>query len=136
VSAGSFQTFIRLLNELGMTEDFRGYGRFTVFAPTDAAFSAVPRNVFQALSSDRELLAKVLAYHAVVGQSPLLSRDIATPTSLTTLERSEIRLTRRGDRLYVNNARVIDRDIEASNGVIHAINQVLIPADISTALPH
>jgi uncharacterized surface protein with fasciclin (FAS1) repeats len=131
---GSFQTLIRLLNELGMAEDLRGYGRFTVFAPTDAAFAAVPPAIMEKLSGDRELMAKVLAYHVVAGRTPLLARDIDTPVSLTTLERSDIRLTRRSGTLYVNDARVTTRDIEASNGVIHAIDKVLIPDDVLAQL--
>lgn len=131
---GSFETLIRLLTELGMAEDLRGYGRFTVFAPTDAAFAALPSNILERLSSDRELMARVLAYHVVAGRSALLSRDIDTPVSLTTLERSDIRLTRRGGTLYVNNARVTERDIAASNGVIHAIDKVLIPNDVLTEI--
>jgi uncharacterized surface protein with fasciclin (FAS1) repeats len=127
---GSFGTLIRLLTELGMAEDLRGYGRFTVFAPTDAAFAAVPARIMERLSGDRELMAKVLAYHVVAARTPLLSRDIDTPVSITTLERSDIRLTRRRGTLYVNNARVTERDIFASNGVIHAIDQVLIPDDV------
>jgi uncharacterized surface protein with fasciclin (FAS1) repeats len=86
------------------------------------------------LSGDRELMAKVLAYHVVAGRTPLLARDIDTPISLTTLERSDIRLTRRSGTLYVNDARVTTRDIEASNGVIHAIDKVLIPDDVLAQL--
>jgi uncharacterized surface protein with fasciclin (FAS1) repeats len=127
---GSFQVLLGLLQELGMAEDLRGYGRFTVFAPTDAAFAAVPPAVMQALQSDRELMAKVLAYHVVAGNSPLSARDLRSAGSLTTLERSTVTLDRRRRTLYVNEARVIAPDIEASNGVIHAIDQVLIPPDV------
>lgn len=131
---GSFQVLLGLLQELGMAEDLRGYGRFTVFAPTDAAFAAVPPAVMQALQSDRELMAKVLAYHVVAGNSPLSARELRSVGTLTTLERSAVTLDRRRRTLYVNEARVIAPDIEASNGVIHAIDQVLIPPDVMDEL--
>ena len=76
---GSFQTLLQLLSELGMTEDLRGYGRFTVFAPTDAAFAALPPDVLAKLSSDRDLMAKVLAYHVISSVSPLTSAQISAP---------------------------------------------------------
>jgi uncharacterized surface protein with fasciclin (FAS1) repeats len=133
-AAGAFQTLLQLLNELGMTEDLRGYGRFTVFAPTDAAFAAVPPEVMEKLSADRALMSQVLAYHVISSASPLVSSQINTPVSVRTLERGEIRITKRRGRLYVNNARVIDADIEANNGVIHAIDQVLIPDDLMSEI--
>ncbi|NJR66058.1 MAG: fasciclin domain-containing protein [Leptolyngbyaceae cyanobacterium CRU_2_3] len=133
-AAGSFRTLLQLLDELGMTEDLRGYGRFTVFAPTDAAFAAVPPDIMEQLSTDRTLMSKVLAYHVIASASPLVSDQINTPTSVRTLERSEVRISRRGGRLYVNSARVTDEDIEASNGVIHVIDQVLIPDDLMSEI--
>jgi uncharacterized surface protein with fasciclin (FAS1) repeats len=127
IAAGDFTTLISLLDELGMAEDLRGFGRFTVFAPTDAAFAGVPDEIMQVLMSDRELLADVLAYHVVAAGEPYLSENVTEPLELRTLERSTIDLNRRGRNLYVNDVRVIDADIEASNGVIHAIDEVLIP---------
>jgi uncharacterized surface protein with fasciclin (FAS1) repeats len=131
---GSFQTLLQLLDNLGMTEDLRGYGRFTVFAPTDAAFAAIPPDMMEKLSSDRDLMSKVLAYHVVSSESPLLSERINPPISVRTLERSEVTITKRRGQLYVNTARVIHANIEASNGVIHAIDQVLIPDDLMSQL--
>lgn len=132
--AGSFTTLLQLLEELGMTEDLKGYGRFTVFAPTDAAFAAIPSEIMEKLSEDRELMSKVLAYHVISGASPLTSDQISGSVSVRTLERSEVRITKRRGRLYVNSNRVIDADIEASNGVIHAIDRVLIPEDLLSQL--
>lgn len=129
-AASGLTTFVALLTELGMAEDLRGYGRFTVFAPTDSAFAAVPVAVSQALEGNRELAAKILAYHVVVSGSPLTAEQIQTPTTLTTSERSSLQVTRRRGRLFVNDARVVEADITASNGVIHAIDRVLIPADV------
>ncbi|NJL41292.1 MAG: fasciclin domain-containing protein [Leptolyngbyaceae cyanobacterium SM1_4_3] len=129
-ASGSFSTLIGLLTELGMAEDLRGYGRFTVFAPTDAAFDAVPDDVLQALASDRELLAQVLAYHVVAERTPYSVEDFSGSQTLRTLERSEITVSRRGRSLSVNGVDVIETDIQASNGVIHAIDQVLIPESV------
>jgi uncharacterized surface protein with fasciclin (FAS1) repeats len=128
--SGSFSTLIELLTELGMAEDLRGYGRFTVFAPTDAAFDAIPDDVLQALASDRELLAQVLAYHVVAEREPYYVDDFSGSQSLRTLERSEITVSRRGRSLSVNGVDVIEANIEASNGVIHVIDQVLIPEGV------
>jgi uncharacterized surface protein with fasciclin (FAS1) repeats len=129
-ASGSFSTLIGLLTELGMAEDLRGYGRFTVFAPTDAAFEAIPDDVLQALASDRELLAQVLAYHVVAEREPYDVDDFSGSQSLRTLERSEITVSRRGRSLSVNGVDVIEANIEASNGVIHVIDQVLIPESV------
>lgn len=131
---GSFRAFTSLLEQLGMAEDLRGYGRFTVFAPTDAAFRAVPQATLDTLLADRELMAKVLSYHVVSSGTPLSARDLRSVGSLTTLERSAIELNRRRGRLYVNEAQVIEADIAASNGVIHAIDQVLIPPDVASEI--
>lgn len=131
---GSFRAFTDLLDQLGMAEDLRGYGRFTVFAPTDAAFRAVPQSILEPLLADRELMAKVLAYHVVSSGTPLSARELRSVGSLTTLERSPIELDRRNGKLYVNESRVVEADLEASNGVIHAIDQVLIPPDVMSQI--
>lgn len=131
---GSFLTLISLLEQLGMAEDLRGYGRFTVFAPTDEAFQDVPNAILEALLADRELMAKVLAYHVVSGADPLYADDLRSVDQLRTLSRGEIEIDRRRGSFYVNDARVIATDIEASNGVIHAIDQVLIPSDVMSQI--
>lgn len=130
VAQGSLSTMIGLLEELGMAEDLRGYGRFTVFAPTDNAFREIPANVFQALASDRELMARVLAYHVIASTEPIEADEVTSAASYRSLERSELELRPSGGNVYVNGARVIEEDIEASNGVIHVIDQVLIPDDV------
>jgi uncharacterized surface protein with fasciclin (FAS1) repeats len=130
ITHGALSTMIGLLEELGMAEDLRGYGRFTVFAPTDNAFRAIPANVFQALVSDRELMARVLAYHVISSTEPIEADEVTSAASYRSLERSELELRPRGGNVYVNGARVIEEDIEASNGVIHVIDQVLIPDDV------
>lgn len=134
IQIDSLDTFISLLNELGMAEDLRGYGRFTVFAPSDAAFAAVDDNIMSILAGDRELLAEVLAYHVIASGTPVYSEDITTTLSARTLARSEIEISESRNTVYVNGAEVIDADIEASNGVIHIIDEVLLPPDILSRL--
>lgn len=128
-AAGEFKIFLALMEELGMLEDLRGYGRFTVFMPTDRAFQQLPIPI-EELRSDREQMAAILAYHIVSGSKPLFAADLPSGTSLRTLERSSVEIQRRRGILYVNAAQVIDADIPAHNGVIHAIDQVLLPPDL------
>ncbi|NER00601.1 MAG: fasciclin domain-containing protein [Cyanothece sp. SIO2G6] len=137
VNHGSFSTLVTLLQTLGMEEDLRGYGRFTVFAPTDAAFAALSPAVQAALldESNRELVAQILAYHVVASGVPLYAEDITDTMVLRTLERGDIELQPDGRSVLVNGVEVIEADIEARNGVIHAIPQVLIPPSIAGQLP-
>lgn len=135
IQQGSLDTFVALLEQLEMAEDLRGYGRFTVFAPSDDAFAAVDEDVMTVLLGDRELLARVLAYHVIALGEPLYSSSISGTTTQRTLERSDIEIRQRGSRLYVNDVRVTEKDVDANNGVIHVIDQVLIPPDLVDRLP-
>ncbi|NET30556.1 MAG: fasciclin domain-containing protein [Cyanothece sp. SIO1E1] len=130
IALGSFETLIQYLTALGLAEDLRGYGRFTVFAPNDDAFEALSSEIKDALLGNRELLAKVLAYHVISAQTPLLVDDVTVPTTQRTLERSELEIRPTRRTLSVNGVRAIRTDIKAINGVIHEIDQVLIPADV------
>jgi len=132
---GKFDIFFYLFLEAGMQEDLRGFGRFTVFAPTDEAFEAMTEERMTALLSDRELLAQVLTYHVISSSTPVYADDITSITSMRSLERSDLELRPRGDSIAVNDVPVIQADIEAINGVIHAIDEVLIPPDIAGQLP-
>lgn len=132
---GNVDTFLSLFEELGMQEDLRGYGRFTVFAPVDAAFEALDPAVLEALLGDRELLSKVLSYHVIVSGTPIYSTGITRTLTHRTLERSSIEIRSRGSSIYVEGVRVIDEDIEASNGVIHVIDEVLMPPNVLEQLP-
>ena len=132
---GSFRIFLELFETVGMQEDLRGYGRFTVFAPTDSAFAALDEDFMNELLGDRELLAKVLSYHVIASGTPFYADDITATTTHRTLERSDIELRRRRGRILVNDVRVMVEDIEANNGVIHAIDEVLIPPDVIDQIP-
>lgn len=131
---GSLNTMIQLMEDLDLAEDLRGFGPFMVFAPTDNAFASVPADLMEDLQNDRELMAKVLAYHVVRVRTPIRVDEIRGTSVLRTLERSLIELRRRGGDILVNDAAIIEADIEATNGVIHIIDTVLIPPDVTAEL--
>ena len=116
VSAGDFNTLVTAVKEAGLVDTLKGDGPYTVFAPTDEAFAKLPDGTLESLLADKEKLAKVLTYHVVPGK--VMSRDIADMQSLNTVE---------GSSISTSTLRVTKADIMASNGVIHVIDEVLIP---------
>jgi uncharacterized surface protein with fasciclin (FAS1) repeats len=126
VAAGGFTTLASLLERAGLAETLAGGGPFTVFAPTDEAFEAVPQETLDALAEDREMLRAVLLYHVVEGEAR--ASDVASMRSAETLNGDSVRLRASGDTVRVNAARVVKADVTASNGVIHVIDEVLIPS--------
>lgn len=125
VAAGSFRTLVSLVKHAGLAGALSGKGPLTVFAPTDAAFAKVPKATLAALAKDKSKLKAVLLYHVVSGK--LTAAQVVTHESLTTLEGGTLSIRTRDGNVYVNSARVIEANVLASNGVIHVINQVLIP---------
>ena len=125
VAAGSFKTLVSLVKQAGLAGALSGPGPLTVFAPTDAAFAKVPKATLAALAKDKSKLKAVLLYHVVSGK--LTAARVVKQKSLTTLEGGTLSIRTRNGNVYVNRARVIKANVMASNGVIHAINQVLIP---------
>jgi uncharacterized surface protein with fasciclin (FAS1) repeats len=126
VAAGDFTTLASLLERAGLAETLAGEGPFTVFAPTDEAFEAVPQETIDALAKDREMLRAVLLYHVVEGEAR--ASDVASMRSAETLNGDAVRLRASGDTVRIDAARVVKADVTASNGVIHVIDQVLIPS--------
>jgi uncharacterized surface protein with fasciclin (FAS1) repeats len=101
---------------------------FTVFAPTDAAFALLGQDTIDALLADTEALSNILLYHVIAGQAIDAETAISlAPVILETANLDSVAVTSREDGLFVNNAKVVIRDVEASNGIIHAIDVVLIP---------
>lgn len=123
--ADNFKTLAALLEATGLDETLATEGPFTVFAPTDAAFAKVPAATLEALAADPDALTAVLLYHVVSGRVP--ASVATTLTSATTVNGAMVGLSVVGDALYVNNAKVVTADVAADNGVIHAIDTVLIP---------
>jgi uncharacterized surface protein with fasciclin (FAS1) repeats len=125
VAAPAFKTLVSLVKQAGLASALSGPGPLTVFAPTDAAFAKVPKATLAALAKDKSKLKAVLLYHVVSGK--LTATQVVKHKSLTTLEGGTLSIRTRDGNVYVNRARVIDANVIASNGVIHVINQVLIP---------
>jgi uncharacterized surface protein with fasciclin (FAS1) repeats len=125
VASKRFDTLESLVISAGLAETLSGKGPYTGFAPTDKAFSKVPAETLEALGNDPDALRNVLLYHVADGRYP--AARVVRKSSIKTLAgpRLKVKATKRAVR--VGGARVITADIKASNGVIHAINRVLIP---------
>ncbi len=123
---GSFKTLVRALKAAGLTAELSGKGPYTVFAPTDAAFAALPPGVVERLlqPENKQTLKKILTYHVVPGsvRSTALKQG-----KVKTVEGATVDVSLKGSDVMVNNAKVTTPDIQASNGVIHVIDQVIIP---------
>ena len=122
--AGTFQTLLAAVDAAGLG-DLADGGPFTLFAPTDEAFAALPQGTVQGLLDDPPALARVLTYHVVPGR--ITSAQITSDSEQKTVEGSVLEIARNGG-VTVNDATVIQADVEAENGVIHVIDRVLIPA--------
>ncbi len=127
-SSNSFTTLTALLKAAGLTDTLQQPGPFTVFAPTDQAFAALPKEALRRLQlpENKDALVKILTYHVVSGS--LTSTQLTTGEQKT-LEGEPVRIKASGDHLTVNKAKVIQANVQASNGVIYAINKVLLPPD-------
>ena len=124
VSAGSFETLVTAIDAAGLGSTLANEGPFTVFAPTDDAFAALPAGTIDALLQNLPALTDVLLYHVVAGE--VLAADVANLTSATTLEGSAISIDA-SNGVMINDAKVVQADVRASNGVIHVIDKVLLP---------
>ncbi len=127
VEDGRFTTLVTALQEAGLVETLQGEGPFTVFAPTDEAFAALPEGALDGLLADKEALTNVLLYHVLDGR--VMAADVLNldGQEVETLSGDSITITIDGEFVMVNDSQVIIPDIEASNGVIHVIDAVLIP---------
>jgi len=124
-NAGDFTTLVAAVKAAGLAETLSGEGPYTVFAPTDAAFAKLPAGTVEGLLKDKEKLTQILTYHVVPGK--VLASEVVGLPSAKTVQGGELTITTEGDTVMVNNAKVIKTDIEASNGVIHVIDTVLMP---------
>lgn len=124
VSAGSFNTLAAALTAAGLVDTLKGPGPFTVFAPTDEAFAALPAGTVDSLLADIPALTNVLTYHVVPGT--VMSGDLSEGLTAATVQGSEITITLEGGP-KVNGAAITAADIVATNGVIHVIDAVILP---------
>jgi uncharacterized surface protein with fasciclin (FAS1) repeats len=125
VAAGKFTTLTKLVKRAGLRRALKQPGPYTVFAPTDAAFAKVPERKLNALQRDKAKLKAVLLYH-VLGKK-LTAAQVVKRSSAKTLNGKKVRFRVKGSNVFVNRAKVTAPDVMASNGVIHAINRVLLP---------
>jgi uncharacterized surface protein with fasciclin (FAS1) repeats len=131
VAAGNLTTLVAAVTAAGLVETLSGTGPFTVFAPTDEAFAALPAGVLDALllPENKALLAKILTYHVVPGM--VMAADV-TDGDVATVEGQTVKLSTMGG-VTVNGAKVVTADVAASNGVIHAIDAVILPPGVDVA---
>jgi uncharacterized surface protein with fasciclin (FAS1) repeats len=127
VRAGQFNTLATALKAAGLVDTLKGPGPFTVFAPTDAAFAALPAGTVESLlkPENRAKLVAILTYHVVPGR--VTAAQVSGMDSATTVQGGKVAIRSSGGAVTVNGARVVSADVAASNGVIHVIDTVLIP---------
>jgi uncharacterized surface protein with fasciclin (FAS1) repeats len=138
VAAGDkrFSTLVTLVKQAGLVKTLNGKGPFTVFAPTNAAFAKLKRTApetFAAVAGDKALLTKVLTYHVLAKRVPSTAAVAAAKknASVKTVQGESIKLSLEGGKLFLNGgSQVIVADVKASNGVIHAINTVIVPPSL------
>ena len=125
--AGNFTTLVAAVKAAGLVDTLKGPGPFTVFAPTDEAFAKLPAGTLEALlkPENKAKLQSILTYHVVLGK--VMSQDVVKLDSANTVEGRSIAIRTVNGGVMVNNAHVTKADIEASNGVIHVIDTVILP---------
>ncbi|WP_108838704.1 fasciclin domain-containing protein [Tateyamaria sp. Alg231-49] len=126
VSAGSFETLVAAVQAAGLVETLKGDGPFTVFAPTDAAFAALPEGTVETLllPENKDQLVAILTYHVVPGK--VMSTDLSDDMEATTVQGESVTIDL-DNGVMVEKATVVSADIETTNGVIHVIDTVLLP---------
>ena len=127
VAAGSFNTLVKAVTAAELVATLKGKGPFTVFAPTDEAFSALDANLLSDLlkPESKNKLAGILTFHVLAGK--VMSSDISGTIEATTVNGQKLIVKESYGKVFVNDAQVVTADIEADNGVIHVINKVLLP---------
>jgi uncharacterized surface protein with fasciclin (FAS1) repeats len=132
LASGKFSTLAAALGAAGLIETLKGQGPFTVFAPTDDAFAKIPAETLSALlqPENRARLTAILTYHVVAGK--VMAGDVVNLKTATTVQGQELKIdASKGVR--INDATVISADVEATNGVIHIIDSVLLPSSAAAA---
>ena len=124
IAAGNFNTLIEAAKAADLVDTLKGEGPFTVFAPTDEAFAQIPAATLNSLLQDKEALTKVLTYHVVLGK--VTSAEVIKLSSATTIQGQAVMIDS-SNGVKIDDATVIQADIETSNGIIHVIDQVIMP---------
>ncbi len=133
INAGDFNTLVAAVKAAGLADVLASEGPFTVFAPTDEAFKKLPAGTVESLlkPENKQKLIDILKYHVVSGR--IYSPDALAAGSALTLQGNQIKITTDDRGARVNNAQLLAADIDASNGVIHVIDAVLLPTDSKQA---
>ena len=129
VGAGKFTTLVKLVQAAGLVDTLKGAGPFTVLAPTDDAFAKLPKALVSKVMGDKELLKKILLYHVISGS--VKSTDLKTGTKAKTVEGEQVKIKIKDGSVYFNKSKVVIADVIATNGVIHAIDTVLLPPSVA-----
>ena len=124
IAAGNLTTFAAVINAAGLIDEFGAKGPFTVFAPTDEAFKKLPAGAYDALLKDSAKLKAVLKYHVISGY--FMAKDVK-PGEVMTLQGSTLTVAGSTSEVRINDARVTRADIAATNGIVHAIDTVILP---------
>jgi len=127
VAAGTFSTLAAALEAGGLVGTLKGDGPYTVFAPTDEAFAKLPPGTVESLlkPENKDQLVAILTYHVVAGN--VQAADVVKLTSATTVNGSDVKVSVSEGDVFINDSRVVAANVEASNGVIHVVDTVLIP---------
>jgi uncharacterized surface protein with fasciclin (FAS1) repeats len=126
IASESAKTLAVAVTAAGLVQTLQGEGPFTVFAPTDAAFAAIQKDVDTLLKPEnKEKLANILTYHVVSGKA--LAADLEDGQELTTVQGGKLKVAIKGDKVMIGDAQVTTADVAASNGVVHVIDKVLMP---------
>jgi uncharacterized surface protein with fasciclin (FAS1) repeats len=126
VSAGSFNTLVAAVQAAGLDGTLASDGPFTVFAPTDDAFAKLPEGTVEGLLADKEKLTAILTYHVVAGK--VMAADVGNLTEAPTVQGQNVNIDASNGSVKVNDANVVQADIECDNGVIHVIDSVILPS--------
>ncbi|RLC91625.1 MAG: fasciclin domain-containing protein [Chloroflexi bacterium] len=127
IEDGRFTMLVEALEAAGLVDTLKGEGPFTVFAPTDDAFQRLPAGAVPQMMKDISALKDVLTYHVVPGK--VMASDVVKLRDARTVHGRSLNVKRSDGTVMINDARVIATDIQASNGVIHVIDKVLMPPD-------
>jgi uncharacterized surface protein with fasciclin (FAS1) repeats len=128
MASDQFSTLVTAVKAAGLVETLSGEGPFTVFAPTDEAFAALPEGTLESLlkPENKEKLVAILTYHVVPGK--VMASDVTTLKTAETAQGGTLSISAMDGHVMINESTVVATDVEATNGVIHVIDKVLIPA--------
>lgn len=126
--AGTFNTLLAAATAAGLADTLKGPGPYTVLAPTDAAFAALPAGTVDNLlkPENKDKLVQILKYHVIAGDFP--AAKVATLTQAPTLEGDDVKISAMAGKVKIDDANVVKADVKADNGVIHVIDKVLMPS--------